>query len=106
MMTNSFKPLLNMTNSFRPTLQYCRGNYTIGHQTLNILFSVVTRILPPFKNVKDFLEFACHGEHGLHGYTKMLRTNFEATLLASIAAITDMTVLKLQSLLSTKEGRI
>ena len=30
-----------MTNSSRPTLQYCRGNYTIGHQTLNILFSVV-----------------------------------------------------------------
>ena len=25
---------------FKPTLQYCRSNYSIGHQILNILFSV------------------------------------------------------------------
>ena len=32
-----------MANSFRPTLQCCRDNCTIGHQTLNILFSIVEK---------------------------------------------------------------
>ena len=31
------------------------------------------RMSPLFKNVKNFLKFACHGEHGLHGYTKEVK---------------------------------
>ena len=61
---------------------------------------------PSFKNMKEFLEFTCHSEQGLHGYTKRLRAYYEAPTVGSDAANAKRPVLKLQSLLSTKECHI
>ena len=65
-----------------------------------------TGIPSSFKNVKEFLEFACHGEQGLHGYTKRLRAYYEALLVGSAIANTERAVLELQSLLSATECQI
>ena len=65
-----------------------------------------TGIPPSFKNVKEFLKFACHNEQGLHGYTKRLRASCEAPLVGSATANTERVVLELQSLLSAKECEI
>ena len=66
----------------------------------------MTKIPPSFKNVKEFLEFACHDEQGLHGYIKRLRADCEAPPIGSHAANREKVVLELQFLLSTKECQI
>jgi hypothetical protein len=39
-------------------------------------------VAPPFRNLKSFLEFCCHGESGLHGYTKALSQIGRAEVVA------------------------
>ena len=67
---------------------------------------LATGIPPSFKNMKEFLEFPCHSEQGLHGYTKRLRAYYEVSPVGSTAASTERVVLELQSLLLAKECQI